>query len=185
MVLRVLPGSQGMEVHESCLTVARNTLDLHDQCMKLVNGCKDPLLIRRYINWAILHTPFFPFSIVFTHAVRYSISEDFDRLDKFASSFQSESSHSEPATHPHRLYELLSKAARLSAKACPELSHASASLSSSSDFTMIDPEVVNTMDESTATHVAIGAEYDASFQIGDWFHSNQQFMKLLHEDVPY
>lgn len=51
MVLRVLPGSQGMEVHESCLTVARNTLDLHDQCMKLVNGCKDPLLIRRYINW--------------------------------------------------------------------------------------------------------------------------------------
>ncbi|KLP19697.1 uncharacterized protein LW94_4328 [Fusarium fujikuroi] len=185
MVLRVLPGSQGMEVHESCLTVARNTLDLHDQCMKLVNGCKDPLLIRRYINWAILHTPFFPFSIVFTHAVRYSIVEDFDRLDRFASSFKSECTHSEPATHPHRLYELLSKAARLSAKACPELSHTSASLPSSSDFTMIDPEVVKTVDGIAATDVAIGAEYDASLQIGDWFHSNQQFMRLLHEDVPY
>ncbi|KAF5258513.1 hypothetical protein FOXYS1_10904 [Fusarium oxysporum] len=184
MVLRVLPGSQGMEVHESCLTVARNTLDLHDQCMKLVNGCKDPLLIRRYINWAILHTPFFPFSIVFTHAVRYSIVEDFDRLDRFASSFKPESSQSEPATHPHRLYELLSKAARLSAKACPELSHTSESLSSSTDFTMIDPEAVNTVDEIAATD-AIGTEYDASFQIGDWFHSNQQFMRLLHEDVPY
>ncbi|KAF4436610.1 hypothetical protein FACUT_6205 [Fusarium acutatum] len=185
MVLRVLPGSQGMEVHESCLTVARNTLNLHDQCMKLVNGCKDPLLIRRYINWAILHTPFFPFSIVFTHAVRYSIAEDFDRLDKFASSFKSESSHSEPATHPHRLYELLSKAARLIAKACPELSHTSTSLSSSSDFTMIDPEVVNTVDEIAATEAAIWAGYDASFQIGDWFHSNQQFLRLLHDDVPY
>ncbi|KAF5549696.1 hypothetical protein FNAPI_7948 [Fusarium napiforme] len=185
MVLRVLPGSQGMEVHESCLTVARNTLDLHDQCMKLVNGCKDPLLIRRYINWAILHTPFFPFSIVFTHAVRHSISEDFDRLDKFASSFQSESSHSEPATHPHRLYELLSKAARLSAKASPELSHASGSLSNSSDFTMIDTDGINAVDDIGATGAAIGAEYDASFQIGDWFHSNQQFMRLLHEDVPY
>ncbi|KAF5605611.1 hypothetical protein FPCIR_303 [Fusarium pseudocircinatum] len=185
MVLRVLPGSQGMEVHESCLTVARNTLDLHDQCMKLVNGCKDPLLIRRYINWAILHTPFFPFSIVFTHAVRYSIAEDFERLDRFASSFKSESSHSDPATHPHRLYELLSKAARLSAKACPELSHTSASLSSSSDYTMIDPDGVNNVDDIGATGVAIGAEYDASFQIGDWFHSNQQFMRLLHEDVPY
>ncbi|KAF5702474.1 hypothetical protein FMUND_13474 [Fusarium mundagurra] len=156
-----------------------------DTCMKLVNGCKDPLLIRRYINWAILHTPFFPFSIVFTHAVRYSFAEDFDRLDRFASSFKPESSHSEPATHPHRLYELLSKAARLSAKARPELSHASAPLSSSSDFTMIDPEVVNTEDEIAATDVAIGAEYDASLQIGDWFHSNQQFMRLLHEDVPY
>ncbi|KAH7195492.1 hypothetical protein DER44DRAFT_814196 [Fusarium oxysporum] len=184
MVLRVLPGSQGMEVHESCLTVARNTLDLHDQCMKLVNGCKDPLLIRRYINWAILHTPFFPFSIVFTHAVRYSIVEDFDRLDRFASSFKPEFSQSEPATHPHRLYELLSKAARLSAKACPELSHTSESLSSSTDFTMIDPEAVNTVDEIAATD-AIGTEYDTSFQIGDWFHSNQQFMRLLHEDVPY
>ncbi|KAF4490466.1 hypothetical protein FAGAP_10763 [Fusarium agapanthi] len=181
MVLRVLPGSQGKEVHESCLTVARNTLDLHDQCMKLVNGCKDPLLIRRYINWAILHTPFFPFSIVFTHAVRYSIAEDLDRLDRFASSFRSESSHSEPATHPHRLYELLSKAARLSAKAWPELSHTSASLSSSNAFTMIDPEVVNNVDDIGAT----GVDYDASFQIGDWFHSNQQFMRLLHEDVPY
>ncbi|KAF5573737.1 hypothetical protein FPANT_12175 [Fusarium pseudoanthophilum] len=185
MVLRVLPGSQGMEVHESCLTVARNTLDLHDQCMKLVNGCKDPLLIRRYINWAILHTPFFPFSIVFTHAVRYSIAEDFERLDRFASSFKSESSHSGPATHPHRLYELLSKAARLSAKACPELSHESGSLSSPSDFTMIDSEGLNTVDDIGATGVAIGAEYDASFQIGDWFYSNQQFMRLLHEDVLY
>ncbi|KAG7404870.1 hypothetical protein Forpe1208_v014842 [Fusarium oxysporum f. sp. rapae] len=184
MVLRVLPGSQGMEVHESCLTVARNTLDLHDQCMKLVNGCKDPLLIRRYINWAILHTPFFPFSIVFAHAVRYSIAEDFDRLDRFASSFKPEYSQSEPATHPHRLYELLSKAARLSAKECPEVSHTSESLASSSDFTMIDPEVVNSADEIAATG-AISAEYDASFQIGDWFHSNQQFMRLLHEDVPY
>ncbi|KAF5624074.1 uncharacterized protein FTJAE_10399 [Fusarium tjaetaba] len=174
MVLRVLPGSQGMEVHESCLTVARNTLDLHDQCMKLVNGCKDPLLIRRYIN-----------CIVFTHAVRYSITEDFERLDRFASSFKSESSHSEPATHPHRLYELLSKAARLSAKACPELSHASGSLSNSSDFTMIDTEGINAVDDIGATGAAIGAEYDASFQIGDWFHSNQQFMRLLHEDVPY
>ncbi|KAI7764094.1 hypothetical protein LZL87_006476 [Fusarium oxysporum] len=184
MVLRVLPGSQGMEVHESCLTVARNTLDLHDQCMKLVNGCKDPLLIRRYINWAILHTPFFPFSIVFAHAVRYSIAEDFDRLDRFASSFKPEYSQSEPATHPHRLYELLSKAARLSAKECPEVSHTSESLASSSDFTMIDPEVVNSADEIAATG-AISAEYDASFQTGDWFHSNQQFMRLLHEDVPY
>ncbi|KAF5234641.1 hypothetical protein FANTH_11993 [Fusarium anthophilum] len=99
------------------------------------------------VDRAILHTPFFPFSIVFAHAVRYSIAEDLDRLDRFASSFKSESSHSEPVTHPHRLYELLSKAARLSAKACPELSHTSTSLSSSSDFTMIDPEVVNTVDD--------------------------------------
>jgi hypothetical protein len=50
---------------------------------------------------------------------------------------------------------------------------------------MIDPEGVNTVDDIGATGVAIGAEYDASFQIGDWFHSNQQFMRLLHEDVPY
>lgn len=50
---------------------------------------------------------------------------------------------------------------------------------------MVDPEVVNTVDGIAATDVAIGAEYDASLQIGDWFHSNQQFMRLLHEDVPY
>jgi hypothetical protein len=132
-----------------------------------------------------LHTPFFPFSIVFTHAVRYSIEEDFDRLDRFAASLKPESTSAEPATHPHRLYELLSKAARLSAKARPELSQTAESLSSSNDFTMVDPEAANVTDEIGATDAAIGAEYDGSFHIGEWFHSNQQFMRLLHEDVPY
>ncbi|KAF4336094.1 hypothetical protein FBEOM_10030 [Fusarium beomiforme] len=184
MVLRVLPGSHGTYVHESCITVARNTLDLHDQCMKLVNGCKDPLLIRRYINWGILHTPFFPFSIIFTHAVRHAKKEDLDRLDRFAASFQSETASSEPVTHPHRLYELLSRAARLSTKACPDLLHTNETLSSSSHFTMVDPESIHTMSEVGTTDFAIGAEYDAS-DVGEWFHSNQQFLRLLHEDVPY
>ncbi|KAF0635419.1 hypothetical protein FPSE5266_10916 [Fusarium pseudograminearum] len=67
MVLRAIPAPRGTDAIDSCVTVARNTLDLHGQCMKLVDGCKDPLLMKRYISWAVLHTPFFPFSIVFEH----------------------------------------------------------------------------------------------------------------------
>ncbi|KAM0497072.1 hypothetical protein ACHAP8_006965, partial [Fusarium lateritium] len=50
MVLRAIPASRNTDPIDSCVTVARNTLDLHGQCMKLVDGCRDPLLMKRYIS---------------------------------------------------------------------------------------------------------------------------------------
>jgi hypothetical protein len=51
MVLRAIPEPRDTGAVDRCVTVARNTLGLHEQCMKLVDGCKDPLLIKRYISW--------------------------------------------------------------------------------------------------------------------------------------
>ncbi|KAF4972348.1 hypothetical protein FSARC_1070 [Fusarium sarcochroum] len=155
MILRAIPGPGNMDLSGCYITVARNTLDLHDQCMKLVNGCKNPLLIRRYINWAILHTPFVPFSIVFTHAVQNFDMGDIDRLDRFAASFKPENSDPEPLSHPYRLYELLCQAARFYIKSRLPSSHTNGAPSTSSDLTMPDLELTNFMSDMGCRRVML------------------------------
>ncbi|KAL6916611.1 hypothetical protein FSST1_008106 [Fusarium sambucinum] len=185
MVLRAIPASRNTDPIDSCVTVARNTLDLHGQCMKLVDGCRDPLLMKRYISWAVLHTPFFPFSIVFEHAVRHSITHDLDRLDRFAASFKSDNISGEATTHPHRLYELLSQAARLSVQLRSTPRHDDSMLPTSSDSAMAEPGVADTLNDTSVDDMMLPSGQDATFNVGDWFYSNQQFLRLLHEDIAY
>ncbi|KAH7174712.1 uncharacterized protein B0J16DRAFT_418161 [Fusarium flagelliforme] len=184
MILKAIPSSTDTGAMDRCVTVARNTLDLHEQCMKLVNGCKDPLLIKRYISWAILHTPFFPFSIVFENAIRHANADDLDRLDRFSASFMSDSVDNEGATHPYRLYELLSQAARLCVQLSPTSAHSSSTAPSSGDMTMEDLGI-NNLSDGRAGDVMLDRGRDELFSIGDWFQGNQQFLQLLHEDISY
>ncbi|KAM0396756.1 hypothetical protein ACHAQC_004273 [Fusarium culmorum] len=184
MVLRAIPTPTGTDAIDSCVTVARNTLDLHGQCMKLVDGCKNPLLMKRYISWAVLHTPFFPFSIVFEHAVRHSNTDDLDRLDRFAASFKSGTVGHAAMTHPHRLYELLSQAARLTVQLGPTPQYDNSILSTSIDSVMVEP-VTDALNDTSLEVMSLPIEQDTMFNIGDWFYSNQQFLRLLHEDIAY
>ncbi|CAG7562416.1 unnamed protein product, partial [Fusarium equiseti] len=180
MILKAIPSSTDTSAMDRCVTVARNTLDLHEQCMKLVNGCKDPLLIKIYISWAILHTPFFPFSIVFENAIRQANADDLDRLNRFAASFKSDDVDNE--THPYRLYELLSQAARLCVQLNPTSAHSSSTAPSSGDMTMEDLDMNNL---PRAGDAMLDRGRDGLFSIGDWFQGNQQFLQLLHEDISY
>ncbi|KAF2463340.1 uncharacterized protein BDR25DRAFT_384650 [Lindgomyces ingoldianus] len=94
--------------------VARDTLDIHQQCMAGVHSWVNiQFMVTKYVNWAILHTPFVPFSILFTRAVQVFDAADLARLDCFATSLHPEAASHESATQPYRLYELLCQAARL------------------------------------------------------------------------
>ncbi|EYB21754.1 hypothetical protein FG05_03559 [Fusarium graminearum] len=173
MVLRAIPTPTGTDAIDNCVTVARNTLDLHGQCMKLVDGCKNPLLMKRYIS-----------CIVFEHAVRHSNTDDLDRLDRFAASFKSGTVGHAAMTHPHRLYELLSQAARLTVQLGPTPQYDNSILSTSIDSVMVEP-VADTLNDTSLEVMSLPSEQDTMFNIGDWFHSNQQFLRLLHEDIAY
>ncbi|KAI6754601.1 hypothetical protein HG530_012353 [Fusarium avenaceum] len=154
MILRAVPGIQDANVHDRYVTVARNTLDLHDQCMRLVKGCRDPLLVRRYISW-------------------------------FAASFKSETADSDPTTHPYRVYELLSQTARLCVESGTRPSHTNRTSPTPSDLPMVDDVVASFAEVSGVGIPACDDEYNPGFNVGDWFQSNQQFMWLLHENIPY
>ncbi|KAK7432250.1 hypothetical protein QQZ08_001195 [Neonectria magnoliae] len=182
LILRAMPPGQGSDVSEECVVAARDTLDMHQHCMELVRGCRDPLLVTRYITWAILHTPFVPFSILFTRAVQLSDNDDLARLDAFASSLKPQVINTESPTHPFRLYELLCQAARLYAISNPP--------SGSNTVATFDNSSVSTGFEhgdiarGLETDLGTFEGYDYSLaDLGDWYHSNQQLMSLLDEDV--
>lgn len=134
---------------------------------------------------AVLYTPFFPFSIVFSNAIQNSDLDDLDRLDRFVASFKSETADSDPATHPYRVYELLSQTARLYVESGIRPSHTNKASPNPSDLTMVDDAVANPAEVSGVEIPARGDDHNSGLDAGDWFQSNQQFMWLLHENIPY
>jgi hypothetical protein len=56
LILRAIPTGQGFlsGVLDDCVVVARDALDMHEQCMKDLRGCKnDPFMVTKYINWCV------------------------------------------------------------------------------------------------------------------------------------
>lgn len=116
--------------------------------------------------------------------MRHSDTDDLDRLDRFAASFKSGTVSHEAITHPHRLYELLSQAARLCVQLGPTPQHDNSMQSTFSDSVMVEP-VADTPNDTSVEDIILPSGQDATFNIGDWFYSNQQFLRLLHEDIAY
>lgn len=56
LILRAITTQDDLKASEDCITVARNTLDLHEQCMELVRGCQDPELVTKYTTWYVSRT---------------------------------------------------------------------------------------------------------------------------------
>jgi hypothetical protein len=50
---------------------------------------------------------------------------------------------------------------------------------------MTEPEVSDTLNDTSVEDMIVASGQDGTFNIGDWFHSNQQFLRLLHEDIEY
>ena len=138
---------------------------------------------------AILHTPFIPFSILFTQAVQLLDRSDLARIERFAASLKPAESDAPapPPTHPYRIYELLSRTARL----CVE-SHTQ-SLSLPAESTLIQPLPGSLSDfdlpylemetGGPTTNNALVVEDHQIDGLSDWYYSNQQIMNLMDEDV--
>lgn len=129
----------------------------------------------------ILHTPFVPFSVLFTRIVQLSDGADLYYLDRFSDSLKHEESSAESITHPYRLYNLLCQAARLYIKQNPLTSHNGADMGavdpwSVFDFASFGNEASNGVD---------GSDFSQSLSHGlsHWFYGNQQLMGLLDDDV--
>lgn len=53
LVLRAVPVPMGesWQVSHECVEVARNTFEVHQQCIRSVHACRDPLIVKKYISW--------------------------------------------------------------------------------------------------------------------------------------
>lgn len=133
-----------------------------------------------------MHTPFVAFSILFTHAVQRSDFADLAILDRFATSLEPEDASSESITHPHRLYKLLCKAARLyiesktpSSPMGLAVAHSLPDISGEFDFSHFETEA------GAAANEPLEAGNLQTHGLSDWFYSNQQMMSLLDEDAMF
>ncbi|KAI1114326.1 fungal-specific transcription factor domain-containing protein [Nemania sp. NC0429] len=128
LILRAVPAppDSPTTITDECAAAAYETLEMHQQCMAAVAESKDDVFItERYMNWGILHTPFVPFSVLFTRTVQLCCPADLAYLDRFSESLRPKEPTStttttttttttaESITHPYRLYNLLCQAAHL------------------------------------------------------------------------
>ncbi|KAI8953772.1 fungal-specific transcription factor domain-containing protein [Xylaria longipes] len=186
LILRAVPAAAGSPstITDECAMAAHETLDLHQQAMAAIEDCKDDqFTMHRYLHWGILHTPFVPFSVLFTRIVQLSDDTDLYYLDRFSESLQHGESSAESITHPYRLYNLLCRAARLYIKQNPPISLDGV------DMGMIDPWSVfdfASFGNDTSNGVDISdLNQPPSHGLSHWFYGNQQLMGLLDDDVMF
>ncbi|KAI0468679.1 fungal-specific transcription factor domain-containing protein [Xylaria cf. heliscus] len=186
LILRAIPTPVGSPstITDECAMAAHETLDMHQQAVAAIEDSKDRFMTHRYLHWGILHTPFVPFSVLFTRIVQLSDGADLSYLDRFSESLQ----HGEPATesitHPYRLYNLLCQAARLYIKQNPP-----APLDGATDMGVVDPWSVFDF-AAFGNEASAGAENSdlsqpLSHGLSHWFYGNQQLMGLLDDDVMF
>ncbi|KAL2204508.1 hypothetical protein CC79DRAFT_1337049, partial [Sarocladium strictum] len=104
------------EVSEECIVVARDTLNVHQQCVASIKKWPgSDLILERYTNWVIKHVPFVAFCVLFTCAVQRLDLTELIELEAFAVSLRPDVAidPTPSMSHPYRLYELLCQVARL------------------------------------------------------------------------
>ncbi|KAK7192499.1 C6 transcription factor [Paraphaeosphaeria sporulosa] len=185
LVLRAVPVSLGAvcSISEECLKVAREALRAHEECITTMRSCKnEPLMLLRYLNWAIVHCPFPPFSILLTHAIQMMDVPEIEHLERFAASLEPSGSTTKPdtITEPHHLYNILCKAARL------YLDFNTGPVSG--NFIRLESDTIPNID---FTEPGLGRTSVAAFPesrldegwLGQWFHENQLVMSVLDENA--
>ncbi|CAH0057298.1 unnamed protein product [Clonostachys solani] len=168
------------------VTAAREVFDIHHKCMLGIKkrgiGCS---MNRKYINWAIVNTPFVPFTILFTRVIQFHDVADLARLKRFTDSLCPDSAGSESITHPHQLYDLLCQAAQLYMRTNALYPSDTFSSLNEDPFQAAESSLVDNSIEMAMEH-GKGLEENISHfdNLDDWFQGNQQLMSLL-EDAPF
>lgn len=140
------------------------------------------------LHRAIVHCPFPAFSILFTHAVQLCDMNEIARLESFAASLESEISQINPTTvaHPHRLYTLLCKAARLYIGSRMDTNSRSLVQNNVSSFSDINAVSSSNRGQPFSGEDEIGPSAGApEGWLGEWFHGNQLVMSMLDENAFY
>ncbi|KAI1177614.1 fungal-specific transcription factor domain-containing protein [Nemania sp. FL0916] len=186
-------------ITDECAAAAHETLARHQECMAAVRArTHDRFMTNRYLNWGIQHTPFVPFSVLFTRAMQQRnvnpavAHADLACLEAFSESLRLAStstteSEAESITHPYRLYSLLCRAARLYIERDAPLPASFDGFDVGLDGAAVDPWSVfdfAAFQNDTAgagTGGGVGVEGDQA--LSHWFYGSQQLMGLLDDDI--
>ncbi|KAK1983625.1 hypothetical protein LZ30DRAFT_713819 [Colletotrichum cereale] len=184
LALRAIPSEQRSGVSNECVSAARDTLEAHQECIRGVRACSDPTTVVKYLNWAITHVPFVPFSVIFTCVVRTSNFEDLVLLERFAASLKPETAGESSPTHPYRLYDLLCQAARLYITGA-QFSAPGSTMTRNDSTLLSDFEASQFLTEAAGSIEGFVNPDLLMFDANDWYQGSQQLISLLDEGSPF
>ncbi|EGU73781.1 hypothetical protein FOXB_15689 [Fusarium oxysporum f. sp. conglutinans Fo5176] len=90
---------------EDCLQSAKEAMEMHIRSLEMLDknsGVRD-----MYLHWAILYTPFVPFTVIFCHIIKSPDRSDLNLLQRFVQSLQSACELSDPITKFHAVCDTL------------------------------------------------------------------------------
>ena len=90
LVLRAVPPADGQSLSSSqdCIAAARQALQLHQTCASRFKHMSDRQVFVEYLHWALLHTPFTPFLVIFCHIIETQSTSDLAMLGDFLQTLQ-------------------------------------------------------------------------------------------------
>ncbi|PGH08262.1 hypothetical protein AJ79_06048 [Helicocarpus griseus UAMH5409] len=98
----------------ACVNAARNALRLHQQFVAdFHNNEPNDYLWRGYIVWSLLHCPFTPYLVLFTHTIATASLDDLALLEQVSNSLESARDISEGGERLFRLCAVFFQVARL------------------------------------------------------------------------
>jgi hypothetical protein len=90
LVLRAVPPADGqtLSCSQDCIAAARQALQLHQTCAARFRDMSDRHVFVEYLHWALLHTPFTPFLVIFCHIIETQSTSDLAMLGDFLQTLQ-------------------------------------------------------------------------------------------------
>ncbi|KAK4234338.1 fungal-specific transcription factor [Achaetomium macrosporum] len=90
LLYRAIPPepSDGTVFGKDCIASAREALEEHKRSMAILTDVEDDFL-EPYVNWALLQSPFVPFTVLFCHVIETCNQADLDRLGNLVEILQS------------------------------------------------------------------------------------------------
>ncbi|KAK1517966.1 fungal specific transcription factor [Colletotrichum costaricense] len=90
LIYRAIPAEQGEGTvfGKECIATARQALEEHQKCMAIIHELDEDFL-ETYVNWALLQSPFVPFTVLFCHVIETCNEADLQRLGGLIGSLQS------------------------------------------------------------------------------------------------
>ncbi|KAL3301553.1 fungal specific transcription factor [Colletotrichum asianum] len=89
LIYRAIPAEpgEGTVFGRECIASARQALEEHERCMSIIHKLDEDFL-ETYVNWALLQSPFVPFTVLFCHVIETCNEADLERLGGLIGSLQ-------------------------------------------------------------------------------------------------
>jgi hypothetical protein len=86
LILRAVPMAedQSLSCSPECVAAARHAMQLHQICALEYSKMVGNSVFSEYLHWTLLHTPFTPFLVIFSHTIETQSFEDLKLLSDFA-----------------------------------------------------------------------------------------------------